>query len=900
MLRWTEIESRAVQFQKQWKNCIGDERQEAQTFEKDLMNVFGVDFRDGLHEYQIRLKDGSIGYIDYLIPGKILIEMKSKGKSLTRAYSQAMDYIHALKPEEIPKLVMVCDFNKIEVYNLEKDHRYKPFKVTQLKQHVRIFGIIAGYGTTDETQTEIELNTDASYKMAKIHDALKENGYIGHNLEVYLVRLLFCLFADDTGIFEKGSFQKYISESKEDGSDLSMRIMLLFSILDTPKDQRMTNLSEELNRFRYINGHLFSEKLPPAFFDKKMRQIILECCDFNWSEISPAIFGAMFQGIMDQDKRRELGAHYTSEENIMKVIGPLFLDDLYDEFERSKNTIKELNLFHDKIANLKFLDPACGSGNFLILTYQKLRELEFEILKYLYDMGVNQQMAMINAIYTRVHINQFYGIEYEDFACEIAKVSILLMKHLMDQEVSNYFGMNIIDFPIKENASIIYGNALQLEWDDLTAGNLNYILGNPPFIGAEYQTKEQKNDMRALFGKKAKLKNLDYVASWFIKAMQVMNNNIWVKAAFVSTNSITQGEQVETLWTHLLNNDIIIDFAYKTFKWSNEAKGKAAVHCVIIGFSKAYNNSNHKYLYSSNGTLTNGKNISPYLVDAPNVIVNEARSSLGGMPKMMKGNQPTEGGFLLLSSEEKEELLSKDPKAEQWIKRFMGAREFIQGKERYCLWFADADIREVRKHPLLMKRIENVREMRLASSDAGTRKKADTPWLFRETNNPEKSLVVPATSSEKRRYIPIGYVDQSVILSNAVLTVPDGDLVLYALLTSNVHMAWMRVVAGRLKSDYRYSAFIVYNTFPFPKLEDNMKLKLEKTAGNILKARELYSDWTLGDLYDDTIMPPELRRAHIANDRVVWETYGKIWNITSEEDCIAYLMKRYKELTQEN
>ncbi len=504
MLTWTEIETRAIAFQNTWKKTNGDERQDAQTFEKDFMNIFGVDFRDGFHEYQLRLNDGSIGYIDYFLPAKIVIEMKSKGKSLPKAYTQAMDYVHALKPEEQPELVMVCDFDKIELHNLKRDIHYKPFKVSQLKSHIRIFGLLAGYEDKFEEKNEIELNTTASYKMAKLHDLLKEYGYEEHALEIYLVRLLFCLFADDTGIFEKDSFEEYVKASAEDGSDLAMRMMMLFNILDTPSEKRMKNLSTELNRFRYINGNLFTETLPPAVFDGKMRELLIECCEFDWSKISPAIFGAMFQGVMDQQKRRELGAHYTSEENIMKVIKPLFLDDLYREFEQSKSTKKELEAFHQKISSLKFLDPACGSGNFLILTYQKLRELEFEILKFLKSTA---QLSLFD-ISSKVHINQFYGIEYEPFASEIAKISLLLMKHLMDRKVSNYFGQNLIDFPIKENANIVNGNALRVEWE-----KVDYILGNPPFIGARMMSKEQSLDMEEVFGKLKGIGDLDYVSA---------------------------------------------------------------------------------------------------------------------------------------------------------------------------------------------------------------------------------------------------------------------------------------------------------------------------------------------------------------------------------------------------
>lgn len=893
-LTWGEIETRAIAFQNMWKKSEGDERQDAQTFEKDLMNVFGVDFRDGFHEYQLILNDGSIGYIDYFLPNKILIEMKSKGKSLAKAYTQAMDYVHALKPEEKPELVVVSDFDKIEVRNLKKDIKYKPFKVSQLKNHVRIFGVVAGYEDKFEEKNEIELNTTASYKMAKLHDLLKEYGYEEHSLEIYLVRLLFCLFADDTGIFEKDSFEEYIKSSNADGSDLAMRMMMLFNILDTPMEKRMKNLSSELNRFRYINGNLFTENLPPAIFDGKMRELLIECCEFDWSKISPAIFGAMFQGVMDKEKRRELGAHYTSEENIMKVIKPLFLDELYKEFEKSKSTRKELEIFHNKIANLKFLDPACGSGNFLILTYQKLRELEFEILKFLKSTS---QLSLFD-INSKVHINQFYGIEYEPFASEIAKISLLLMKHLMDRKVSNYFGQNLIDFPIKENANIINGNALRIEWE-----NVDYILGNPPFVGTVYQNKSQKEDIKLIFGEKTKTGNLDYVACWFLKASQHIKGTK-TKVAFVSTNSICQGEQVAVLWKPILNLNINIDFAYKTFVWNNEAKGKARVNCIIIGFSNSfYNQENLKVLYNEDGSLTYGEKISPYLIflndsTLEDVIIEKQTKSLCKKIKMIKGNQPTDGGNLILSKEEKENLISKYPILENKIKQLIGGEELIKGRKRYCLWLKENDLREVIKISEIKERIEKVRKMRLASTDKGTVKMADEPYKFREQNNPETAIVVPCTSGEGRKYIPMGYVDENIILSNSVQLIPNGSLIDFGILTSSTHMAWTRTVGGRLKSDYRYSIFLVYNTFPFPDLTEKLKEKIEKTAQKILDTRAEYSSWSFAELYDDVTMPIKLRKAHQENDKAVWEAYGKKWELGNEEECVSYLMKLYQKLTK--
>lgn len=889
MLTWTEIETRAIAFQNTWKKTNGDERQDAQTFEKDFMNIFGVDFRDGFHEYQLRLNDGSIGYIDYFLPAKIVIEMKSKGKSLPKAYTQAMDYVHALKPEEQPELVMVCDFDKIELHNLKRDIHYKPFKVSQLKSHIRIFGLLAGYEDKFEEKNEIELNTTASYKMAKLHDLLKEYGYEEHALEIYLVRLLFCLFADDTGIFEKDSFEEYVKASAEDGSDLAMRMMMLFNILDTPSEKRMKNLSTELNRFRYINGNLFTETLPPAIFDGKMRELLIECCEFDWSKISPAIFGAMFQGVMDKKKRRELGAHYTSEENIMKVIKPLFLDDLYREFEQSKSTKKELEAFHQKISSLKFLDPACGSGNFLILTYQKLRELEFEILKFLKSTA---QLSLFD-ISSKVHINQFYGIEYEPFASEIAKISLLLMKHLMDRKVSNYFGQNLIDFPIKENANIVNENALRVEWE-----KVDYILGNPPFVGTTLQTSSQKSDMKLIFGEKTKTGNLDYVACWFLKASHHINGTR-TKVAFVSTNSICQGEQVATLWKPIFKDKNSIDFAYKTFKWTNEAKGKAGVSCIIIGFSNSiFSQGILKKIYDENENISTGENISPYLIFLEDIIVEKQTVSLCKRNKMIRGNQATDGGNLILSEEEKEKLIKKYPVLENKIKILVGSEEFIKGYIRYCLWLKEEDLREVNKIPEIKERMENVRKMRLASSDKSTVRIADEPYRFREQNNPDMAIVVPRVSGESRKYIPIGYVDEKVILTDAVQLIPNGSLIDFGILTSSTHMAWMRIVAGRLGLSYRYSIYLVYNTFPFPDLSEKEKEKLEKTAQNILDVRKEYSSWSFAELYDDVTMPSKLRKAHQENDRAVWEAYGKKWELGNEEECVAYLMKLYKDLVE--
>lgn len=891
MLTWSEIETRAIAFQNNWKKPKGDERQEAQTFEKDFMNIFGVDFREGFHEYQLVLNNGSIGYIDYFLPAKIVIEMKSKGKSLAKAYTQAMDYVHALKPEEQPELVMVCDFDKIELHNLKRDIHYKPFKVSQLKNHIRILGLLAGYEDKFEEKNEIELNTKASYKMAKLHDFLKEYGYEEHAIEIYLVRLLFCLFADDTGIFEKDSFEEYIKSSAKDGSDLAMRMMMLFNILDTPLEKRMKNLSTELNRFRYINGNLFTEKLPPAIFDEKMRELLIECCEFDWSKISPAIFGAMFQGVMDQEKRRELGAHYTSEENIMKVIKPLFLDDLYREFEQSKSTKKELEMFHQKISSLKFLDPACGSGNFLILTYQKLRELEFEILKFLKSTN---QLSLFD-ITSKVHINQFYGIEYESFASEIAKISILLMKHLMDRKISNYFGQNIVDFPIKENANIINNNALKVEWE-----KVDYILGNPPFSGARLMMPYQRKDMENIFKNVKNSGELDYVTAWYYKGAEYLKTNPNTTISFVATNSICQGEQVAILWKPILKDmDCKIDFAYRSFKWSNEAKGKAGVFCIIIGFSRKFKKKK-KYLFNNN-EVKEVKNINGYLLEGDDIFIKSTTKSICNMPVIKIGNKLIDNGNYIFSFKEKEEFIKKEPNSEKYFYKFIGGKEFLNGLDRYILMVQYIPIKELKKMLEVLKRIEKVREYRLASKSKETVKLGDSPMKFHVTNLPKQNyIIVPEVCSESRKYMIVGFSTPEIICSNLVHLIDSDDLTLFGILSSSTHMSWIKVVSGRLGNGYRYSSQIVYNNFPFVNLEKFSKDKINKSAQQIINIRNNYfkENWTLADLYNPMLMPSELRKAHQENDKAVWEAYGKKWEFENEEECVVYLMKLYEELVK--
>lgn len=900
MLSWSEIESRAIAFQRRWKDSSGDERQEAQTFEKDFMEIFGVDWREGLHEFQFHGKDGRLNYVDYLLPGKILIEMKSKGESLIRAYNQGMGYVTNLAPEEQPQLLLVSDFSQFQVTNIRTGQTFKVFKLNKLKDHLRMFGILAGYNSEVDYKTDIEVNTDASYKMAQIHDTLKEFGYTGKNLEVYLVRLLFCLFAEDTGIFERGAFERYLKSSNIDGSDLTSMLMQLFDVLDTPEDKRMPAIRDRFREFRYINGHVFSDRLPSAWFDKRMRETLISCTDFDWSYISPAIFGSMFQGVMDPDQRRELGAHYTSEENILKVIKPLFLDELWDEFESVKTTKQELLRFQEKLSKLTFLDPACGTGNFLIIAYRELRLLEFEILKLVHD---NKQLQIIDSTsLSKVSIDQFSGIEYEEFATEIAQLGLLLMKHQMDQLVSNWFGINTIDFPIRHNPHIVHGNALRINWENLSpSGSVDYIFGNPPFVGADFQSEEQQEDMKIVFGSRTRLGYLDYVASWFYKASKHAKNTTTC-VAFVSTNSITQGQQVATLWIPILRDGFTIDFAYQTFKWSNEARNNAAVHCVILGFSERDDiRKKDKYIFGSDGTVQIVDSISPYLIPGPPVIIQSRSTPTSNVSQILFGNKPTDGGNFILSDSEREEILRLYPQASDWIRPYVNAREFINKQHRWVLWLKDVSPTEIRRCPKIAERVERVRNFRLSSVAISTRRYADYPTLFRQIAQPEDGdyILVPSVSSERRKYIPMGFVSSHVIASNAVFMIPKATLYEFGILNSAIHMAWMRLASGKLKSDYRYSSDLVYNTFPWPISSDENRKRIELTANGILEARNLFPDASYADLYDDMFMPPELRKAHQANNKAVREAYGEIGkNWDTEEKCVADLMKLYQELVK--
>ncbi len=895
-LSWENIASNATSFAHKWEAREGKEKQQAQMFVNDFLACFGITDPIAIGEYEHKCPKevGDDGYIDFFAPSKIIIEMKTAGRSLDKAFTQVKDYVIHLESHEMPELIMVSDFNEIILYHRTTAKR-TAFKTKDLKKHVKKFAVIAGRESARTYDNQIEVNIKAAEKMAKLHDALKDSGYDGHELEVYLVRLLFCLFADDTGIFPQDSFLNYLENSKEDGSDVAQRLAHLFEVLNMPNETRKKriNLSADLLEFRYINGGLFKDRLAFADFNNKMRITLIDCCKFDWNKISPAIFGSMFQGVMSEKLRRELGAHYTSEENILKLINPLFMDDLWKEFEEVKSISQKLEAFHKKIASLKFLDPACGCGNFLIITYRELRLLELEVLK----MKVNTKQAMLDiGQMLKVSIEQFYGIEYEDFPSQITQVGMWLIDHQMNLRVAELFGQYYAHIPLTQSVNIFHGNALTTDWKNVVPkAELNYIIGNPPFVGARLMSNEQKTELMGIFSNIKNAGNLDYVCCWYKKAIDYMKNTT-IQTAFVSTNSICQGEQVANLWKPLFDKGIYINFAYRTFTWSNEAKGKAAVYCIIVAFS--YINKKNSLIVLENGQKTNVREINAYLCATSPIFIYSRQKPICDIPPIGIGNKPIDGGNYLFTAEEKDQFIKKEPNSEKWFRPWIGAHEFINGYFRYCLFLKHCPLNELKKMPECLKRIEEVKQFRLGSKSAPTQKLAEYPLSFHVENMPlQNYLLIPRVSSEKRVYIPIGFLDKNIISSDSVHIIPNATFYHFAILTSCVHMAWMRAVAGRLELRYRYSKDIVYNNFPWAEISETDKEKLEQLAQAILDARKLYPDSSLASLYDPLVMPQELKKAHQNLDKAVMKYYGYKTDIT-EAEIVADLMARYKELVE--
>lgn len=735
--------------------------------------------------------------------------------------------------------------------------------------------------------------------MGKLHDRLKEIGYDDHPLEVYLVRILFCLFAEDTTIFEVQQFQDYIAQrTHEDGSDLASKIQELFQVLNTAKEKRYKNLDEQLNAFPYVNGKLFEEILPSASFDAKMRQSLLECCYLDWSKISPAIFGSMFQSVMNPTERRNLGAHYTSEKNILKLIKPLFLDELWEEFETVKSSRGRLQDFHKKISTLKFLDPACGCGNFLVITYRELRLLEIEILRALNTSG--QGFLDVREIIW-LDVDMMAGIEYEEFPARIAEVAMWLIDHQMNMLISAEFGQYFVRLLLKKAAKIVHGNALRIDWHLVTPKEtLSYIIGNPPFISQQLQNQVQNADINKVFHGFEGAGVLDYVCAWYLKAAQLIENTK-IRTAFVSTNSIVQGEQVGILWNLLFNKyKIKIHFAHQTFNWKNEARGNAAVHVVIIGFANydVPSKTISEYI-NINGEphAIEVKNISPYLFEGKDFALGSRSKPINNVPEIKRGNSPYDGGNFLLTEKQKEDLLKEEPSAEKFIRNFLGAREFLNGENKYCVWLLEAAPEEIKALPLILDKVKKVREFRINSPGKETQGYASTPTLFRDKNNPETFIVVPRVSSENRPYIPMGFFDKNSIAGDTCMTIFNGTIYHFGILTSLMHMAWVKSICGRLESRFRYSKDIVYNNYPWPENPTEKQVKLiEAAAQKVLDTRLLFPDSSLADLYNPLTMPPALTKAHQELDKAVDLAY-RPQPFISEAKRMEFLFELYEKYT---
>lgn len=894
-LSWNEIKERAIAFSKEWENDFNEDA-EAKSFMDDFFNVFGLPRRRvASFETFVRKEDGKQGFIDLLWKGNLLIEFKSRGKDLGKAHQQAKDYFPGLKDHELPKYILVSDFERFKLYDLEDDSTIE-FSLKEFVNNVQHFGFIAGYQKKIYKEQD-PANIKAAELMGKLHDRLEEIGYTGHPLEVYLVRILFLLFAEDTTIFNPQQFQDYLEQrTSEDGSDLASKLQELFQVLNTPKENRFINLDEQLADFPYVNGKLFEENLPTASFDTKMRQALLNCCYINWSKISPAIFGSMFQSVMNPKERRNLGAHYTSETNILKLIKPLFLDDLWKEFESIKDNKNKLPEFHKKLSALKFLDPACGCGNFLVITYRELRLLELEILRASNKTG--QRVFDVREI-IYLDVDMMCGIEYEEFPARIAEVAMWLIDHQMNMQISNEFGQYFVRLPLKKAAKIIHADALETDWQNVVSKNeLTHIIGNPPFIGSNIMKQNQRNQIVKEFDNVAGGGTLDYVTGWYIKASKFIQDTK-IKVAFVSTNSIVQGEQTNLLWGLLQNKyGIKIHFAHRTFKWNNEAKGNAAVYCVIVGFANYDTNNKSIFEYEDikgEAHEIKAKNINAYLIDAKDILVEKKTKPICNVPGIMKGNYYAKSEGLIIEEEDLNYLVTNEPNAKKWIKLLIGADEFINNRKRYCLWLVDCPPDELRKMPLVMERVNRVREDRLKSTDKGMQNLA--PTRFRETNNPEKCLVIPVVSSESRNYIPMGFIDKKTISTNANLIMPDANLYHFGVLMSTIHMAWVKSVCGRLESRFRYSKDIVYNNYPWPENPNEKQIKAIETASQkVLDARLQFPNSSLADLYDPLTMPSTLVKAHNELDKAVDLAY-RPQPFTSEANRMVYLFELYEKYT---
>ncbi len=885
-----ELRVRAAKFSTDWQKAKNENR-ETQSFYNDFFKIFDLTRRDVADfEVDVQIGKSKKGRMDLFWPKVLLVEQKSAGLDLDKAEEQADKYYGALPENEKPLYRLVCDFQNFRLFDYTKpDEEDIRFPLAELKENIQHFEFISDI-TFKAYQKQELINIKASERMGWIHDALFKSGYKGKELEILLTRLTFCLFADNTGIFEEGLFQKLINETNEDGSDTGGRIGLIFETLDKHDDDRQKTLNKNIAKLRHVNGGLFEQNISTAVFDKEMRLLLLNATTSNWSGISPAIFGNLFQMVMNAEERRKQGAHYTSERDILKIINPLFMDDLQNKFEQIKKrkTTKErdtlLKDLQNKLASMTFFDPACGCGNFLVVAYRELRRLEIDILVLLHTDSDGRRQGKLDAQnLSKIDVHQFYGLELDEFAVHIARAALWMMDHFMNRELSEKIGQAFSRFPLDKSPTIICADALEMDWAELLPPEkCSFIFGNPPFVGAKTQSQLQREQVRKIANLGKTGGTLDYVCAWYIKAGHYIQCETGI--GFVATNSITQGEQVAQLWPILFEQcNLEISFAHQTFAWESEAKGKAHVHVVILGLEKQKKAQKNKILFSYEKlkgapTTKSVTAISPYLfgtngIGSPRVFVKETSKSLNGLPKMMVGTQPIDDGRLIFNATERDIFISYEPKAVDFMKPFIGGYEFLNSKERYILDLTKASPSVLRKMPTVMKRLQEVREFREKSPRKSTRAIANQPTQFNITAIPKSPfLAIPQTSSERRKYIPIGFLAPPTIPSVKAYFIESATPADLALLSSAMHMAWMRTVTGRIKSDYSYSIGVVYNTFPVPK-GANLS-KLESYGQAILDARKNHPRETLADLYDPDAMPDDISKAHKANDRAVDRLYS--------------------------
>ena len=911
-LSWNEVRVRAATFAEEWSSAAR-ETSETQSFYNAFFRVFGVERRSvASYEERVERLDNSSGFIDLFWPGVLIVEQKSAGRDLSRAYGQAGEYFDALKEWERPRYILVSDFQTFELHDLDERTEVR-FSLKDLPAHVEYFGFILGLQRR-AFRDQDPANIKAAELVGRLHDALHAANYQGHDLERFLVRIVFCLFADDTGIFEpRDIFLEFIeTRTSEDGADLGPWLRQVFEVLNEPYEERSPLLDEDLARFPYVNGDLFSEHLRTPSFNASMREALLDVCRFDWSNISPAIFGALFQSVMEPEQRRAQGAHYTTEKNILKVIEPLFMDGLRAEFERLKSRRDsrrrtDLSRFQEKLGRMRFFDPACGCGNFLIIAYRELRLLELEVIRELRAAaGTLGQEELDAATLSLIDVDQFYGIEISEFPARIAETAMWMMDHIMNNQLSLEFGQTYARIPLGTSPHIVHGDALETDWRDLLAPEAcSFVFGNPPFIGAKFQTPEQRAQVRRIAALGRSGGTLDYVTAWFIKAGEYVQDGP-ARIGFVATNSITQGEQVAQLWPILFDRcKLEIAFAHRTFAWGSDARGKAQVHVVILGLDRRDAARLEKRLFSYpdiNGEPEESRHevLSPYLFDAgrlsdPHLVVQAESAPVSRLCALRYGSQPIDGGHLIFDEEERSNLLDAEPEAEPYLRPFVGAREYLQGGSRWILALIDAPPERLARLRVVREHIAAVRDYRLESKRAVTRELAAYPTQFAFSTIPTQPfLVIPEVSSERRDYVPIGWLEPPVIPSSLVRVLESASLADFALLTSTMHMAWLRHIGGRLESRYRYSIGLVYNTFPMPPRDADL-LKLEPLAQAVLDARAAHPGATLANLYDPDLMPPNLRKAHQALDRAVDRLYRR-GGFASERERVEHLFSLYENM----